>query len=303
MSFQPPGARSRLYKKRAIDRTEEIFGGLSDIEAVSMLAYHLSTDCKLHQSIADHWMKPLFTASDTSVQAALTQRINTLLTLPIRIEITYSTIGGRNCGVLLLFGQEAAIFGIPFEFLRTSAIPFACIERFAAQGGIGSNTQPGVRRAFQYRCVTGIAKSIWSEFQWNHTFNQQFHRAPFVASILAYLSATAFRCNMLPTPVNSMQRDYLRTTRHIALAAMTASLSQLFGRSEADEGATRRFSWLDRACANELYLLREACDNDATFTAVHFDRLLLGQYQRICHLRAQREETNAQEPPESISVF
>jgi hypothetical protein len=242
---------------------------METIEVLQTLLLQLAADVKLHEACASQWMAPLFRTRKTTVQRMLVQRINTLLTAPVCVELTHITVHGRGCTTLYLFGREHGIFGISLDLMRTNFVALACITRLAAQGHV---TEGG--RAFAaYRRSISNTQSEWSQFSYNSLVQQQLERAPFVTAIAAHLCSVALRLDTV-----SPLKKHWHTTRLLLAAALTESLSQLFG-----SGSTLdRMQWLDAVCSSELYAVRDACLHEHTFTALEFDRLLLAQYSRIC---------------------
>jgi hypothetical protein len=239
------------------------------IEVLQTLLLQLAADPQLHQACAAQWMAPLFRTRKTSVQRMLVQRINTLLTAPVCVELSYMTVRGRDCGTLYLFGRELTIFGIPLDLFRTNFVALACIARLASQGHMSE----GGRVFGAYRRSVANTASDWSQFSYNSIVQLQLERTPFVTAIAAHLCAVALRRDTV-SPI----KTHWRTTRMLMAAALTESLSQIFG-----SGSTLDLlPWLDSICSSELYAVREACLSDDRFRALEFDRLLLAQYTRIC---------------------
>jgi hypothetical protein len=268
-------ARVKKFKQNAMEAVERILRSDSTMEVVQTLALHLSTDCKLQQQLAYHWMQPICMSASSKLETELMLRINSLLTETVRLEVCAET-QNRMYGTLYLFGQELAVFGIPFDSLRVNYVAYACVVRLMAQGHANEE-----RRAFgKFVCSVNNVKSTWSEFGLNRTLQLLLARTPFVTSIVAYMAATALRSNAQPTlGVNAMQRDYVRAVRVVLASVLTESLSQIFGGKRA---ASQRFPWLDADCADELFQLRSKCNRDATFNVKELDALLMRQYARVC---------------------
>jgi hypothetical protein len=250
-------------------RATEIASTMNEMQVVETLLLQLGTDPELHQQISYRWMQTLFRSRDVSVQRMLVQRINTLLTARVLVELSYATVLGRDHGTLYLFGRELAIFGIPLDLLRTNFVALACVMRLAAQG----HAIQGTRVFGVYKRSIGNSESTWSSFRHNSIVQQQLERAPLVASIVAYTSAMSFRSD-----VSLYIKTHAKTTRLLMLAVLTESLSQIF----ASGSTLDRYPWLDAVCFGELYAIREACMKPETFNALEFDRILLSQYTRIC---------------------
>jgi hypothetical protein len=252
-----------------MQRATEITRDMSEIEVVSLLLLQLSCDPQLHQQFASHWMSMLFQTKKSTVERLLTQRINSLLTARIAVEVVYVTDRGRDYGILYLFGREFAIFGIPMDMLRTNFIAIACITRLVAQGHVTEG-----KRAFNsYRRSVANTESVWSQFSENKVVELQLERAPFVTAIVSHLCSVALRMDTV-----SAIKKHSETTRLLISAALTQCLSQIFG----SEKPMHQYPWLDATCANELYALRELCLSKKTFTAFQLDEFLLEQYARIC---------------------
>lgn len=252
------------FEKRAVSDITRVASELTSAEVVKLLAKYLSTDPKLQQQIACHWMQPICMGSDNSLQSEIQRRFSSLLVEQVYLELI-TTSHNDTTAVLYIFGDALDVFGIPISLFRVNYIAFACILRLISDGFENANSL-----SFRtYTCSSTKNKSKWSQFAFNNTFQLHFNRPAFIGSIMAYFAATSHRASLTSSSVHTAAyRDMMRI---LLMSALSDSLSQIFG-------SGRQFGWLDDHATAELYRLLEICKSEKKFNARSFIHELAAQY-------------------------
>jgi hypothetical protein len=275
------------FEKHAIADITRVMQDLESAQVVQLLAKHMSTDAKLQQQIACHWMQPICMGTDNSLQNEIQRRFSSLLVEQVHLEVI-ATSHNDTTAVLYLFGDSLDVFGIPISLFRVNYIAFACILRLLGDGR--ENTKNLSFRS--YTCSSTNNKSKWSQFSFNNTFQLHLNRSAFIGSILAYFAATSHRASLTAASFHS--GNYREVMRVLLMSALSDSLSQIFG-------SGRSFSWLDDHATADLYRLLELCKTEKKFNARSFIVELAAQY--LWYVQKEDENQPAKQTLRIVQVL